>query len=331
MACPREACPRERKVGDLELWEPGIAKERNTCYTDIPTDLLKSFQNALIQMYAVQGHVRQYQTGLDCPVQGPIHTRRLCSAIRGFLEAKGTANEKIRYLMEVQGAHDDFGQTDGDLVSNTAFNEDVWVIKDTLRLLTEMSEKQQKQQNVQDTLLKDAETRHLAYHEEFHTQFGTLAGNVQGVSRRLDEVLLSLREETTKAQSERDAAQQERQRAIRETEAAQERNALLSQKLLDLQAKYDALTTGHTVLQAKYDNLQSTYDALLLQIQQEKQALHAKKLKQLESELNYTHNKFQMTIQNLGTSARRQYREWHRQIVTDLENRIRKHKAKAPS
>lgn len=328
MACPREACPRERKVGDFELWEPGIAKERNTCYNDIPTDHLKSFQNALIQMYAVQGHVRQYQTGLDCPVQGQIDTRRLCSAIRGFLEAKGTANEKIRHLMEVQGAHDDFGRTHGDLVSNTDFNEDMWVIKDTLRLLTEMSEKQQNQQNVQDTLLKDAETRHLAYHEEIHTQFGTLAGNVQGVSRRLDEVLLSLREETTKAQRER--AQQERQRAIRETEAAQERNALLIQKLQDLQEKYDALTTEHTVLQEKYDNLQSTYDAMLLQIQNDTQARYAKKLKQLESKLEYAHNKFQTTIDKYGSLTTSWYKECHRRNVADIENRIRKLKAKAP-
>lgn len=164
---------------------------------------------------------------------------------------------------------------------------------------------------------KKAHTRHNVLLKE--------ARRVASEAKKRHDVLLN------KALQDVHAAQKESDSTRQALQSANHRIQELVDALHALQAKYDALTTEHTALHTTHDNLQSAYDALLLQIQHDTQARYAKKLKQLESELEYAHNKFQMTMNKYGSSTSSQYKEWHRQIVADIENRIRKHKAKAPS
>jgi DNA repair exonuclease SbcCD ATPase subunit len=163
---------------------------------------------------------------------------------------------------------------------------------------------------------KKAHTRHNVLLKE--------ARRVASEAKKRHDVLLN------KALQDVHAAQEESDSTRQALQSANHRIQELVDALHALQAKYDALTTEHTALHTTHDNLQSAYDALLLQIQHDTQARYAKKLKQLESELEYAHNKFQMTMKKYGSSTSSRYKEWHRQIVADIEDRIRKHKATAP-
>ena len=164
---------------------------------------------------------------------------------------------------------------------------------------------------------KKALTRHIVLLKE--------ARKVASEAKKRHDVLLN------KALQDVHAAQKESDSTRQALQSANHRIQELVEALHALQAKYDALTTEHTALHTTHDNLQSTYDALLLQIQHDTQARYAKKLTQLESELEYAHNKFQMTMNKYGPSTSNRYKEWHRQIVADIEDRIRKHKAKGPT
>ena len=204
--------------------------------------------------------------------------------------------------------------------------------------------------NIGDTLDREARNAR-ARHDELHTMLKKALSEKEAVQTRYDRLAETL--QTLQAQNDTLQAQQ------REYSALKTEHTCLQTTHDALQAKYDALTTVHTALQTTHtalqtthdalttehtalqtthdalhtthDNLQSTYDALLLQIQNDTQARYAKKLKQLESKLEYAHNKFQTTIDKYGSSTSSQYKECHRRIVADIENRIRKHKAKGPT
>ena len=153
---------------------------------------------------------------------------------------------------------------------------------------------------------KKAHTRHNVLLKE--------ARRVASEAKKRHDVLLN------KALQDVHAAQEESDSTRQALQSANHRIQELVDALHALQANNDSLKTANSEMHSKYDALWAQF-----------QAQYAEEMERLEYELQDAQDQFQMTMNKYGSSTSSQYKERHRQIVADIEDRIRKHKAKAPS
>ena len=153
---------------------------------------------------------------------------------------------------------------------------------------------------------KKAHTRHNVLLKE--------ARRVAAEAKKRHDVLLN------KALQDVHAAQKERDSTRQALQSANHRIQELVDSLHVLQANNDSLKMENSEMHSKYDALWAQY-----------QAQYAEEMERLEHELQDAQDQFQMTIDRYGSSTSSRYKEWHRQIVADIEDRIRKHKAKGPT